>query len=88
MGKRKTRYIIEYDYVLMTVNHEEKPPEHRIEIHILFEEVEYVWPRLGYPPLVTPFSQYVKNVALMNVMHKMETLKAELLPQIDRRAHV
>ncbi len=23
---------------------------------------------LGYPPLVTPFSQYVKNVALMNVM--------------------
>ena len=24
-------------------------------------------PRLGYPPLVTPFSQYVKNVALMNV---------------------
>ena len=27
----------------------------------LFEEVEYVWPRLGYPPLVTPFSQYVKN---------------------------
>ena len=22
---------------------------------------------LGYPPLVTPFSQYVKNLALMNV---------------------
>ncbi|MBL0027086.1 MAG: oxaloacetate decarboxylase [Saprospiraceae bacterium] len=34
----------------------------------LFDEVEYVWPRLGYPPLVTPFSQYVKNVALMNVI--------------------
>lgn len=33
----------------------------------LFNEVEYVWPRLGYPPLVTPFSQYVKNVSLMNV---------------------
>lgn len=33
----------------------------------LFNEVEYVWPKLGYPPLVTPFSQYVKNVALMNV---------------------
>lgn len=33
----------------------------------LFDEVAYVWPRLGYPPLVTPFSQYVKNVALMNV---------------------
>lgn len=34
----------------------------------LFNEVAYVWPRVGYPPLVTPFSQYVKNVALMNVM--------------------
>ena len=34
----------------------------------LFKEVEYVWPRLGYPPLVTPFSQYVKNTALMNLM--------------------
>ena len=33
----------------------------------LFNEVEYVWPRLGYPPLVTPFSQYVKNTALMNL---------------------
>ncbi|MCF0167812.1 MAG: oxaloacetate decarboxylase [Bacteroidales bacterium] len=40
----------------------------------LFNEVEYVWPRLGYPPLVTPFSQYVKNTALMNLMH---TLKGE-----------
>ncbi len=34
----------------------------------LFNEVAYVWPRLGYPCLVTPFSQYVKNVALMNVI--------------------
>ncbi|NOZ48245.1 MAG: oxaloacetate decarboxylase [Chlorobi bacterium] len=34
----------------------------------LFDEVAYIWPKLGYPPLVTPFSQYVKNVALMNVM--------------------
>ena len=34
----------------------------------LFEEVEYVWPRVGYPPLVTPFSQYVKNIALMNLL--------------------
>lgn len=33
----------------------------------LFEEVEYIWPKLGYPPLVTPFSQYVKNIALMNI---------------------
>ncbi len=33
----------------------------------LFQEVEYVWPKLGYPPLVTPFSQYTKNIALMNI---------------------
>lgn len=34
----------------------------------LFNEVQYVWPRVGNPPLVTPFSQYVKNIALMNIM--------------------
>lgn len=34
----------------------------------LFDEVAYVWPMMGYPCLVTPFSQYVKNMALMNVM--------------------
>ena len=37
----------------------------------LFEEGEYVWPRLGYPPLVTPFSQYVKNIALMNLFNML-----------------
>jgi len=34
----------------------------------LFDEVKYIWPKLGCPPLVTPFSQYVKNLALMNVV--------------------
>ena len=34
----------------------------------LFEEVEYVWPKVGNPPLVTPYSQYVKNIALMNLL--------------------
>ena len=34
----------------------------------LFNEVAYVWPRVGYPPLVTPCSQYVKNIALMNLL--------------------
>lgn len=34
----------------------------------LFDEVHYVWPKVGYPPLVTPFSQYVKNIALMNLL--------------------
>ena len=34
----------------------------------LFDEVAYVWPRVGYPPLVTPFSQYTKNIALLNLL--------------------
>ena len=37
----------------------------------LFDEVKAIWPKLGYPPLVTPFSQYVKNIALLNVMHEI-----------------
>lgn len=39
---------------------------------MLFQEVEYVWPRLGYPPLVTPFSQYTKNTALLNLMATLQ----------------
>jgi biotin carboxyl carrier protein len=35
----------------------------------LFDEVAYIWPLMGYPPLVTPFSQYVKNTALVNVLN-------------------
>ncbi|MBR5848558.1 MAG: oxaloacetate decarboxylase [Bacteroidaceae bacterium] len=38
----------------------------------LFNEVAYVWPRVGYPPLVTPFSQYVKNIALMNLLSRAQ----------------
>lgn len=41
----------------------------------LFDEVAYVWPKVGYPPLVTPFSQYVKNLALMNVTQLMKGRK-------------
>ena len=41
----------------------------------LFEEVEKIWPQMGYPPLVTPFSQYVKNAALVNVMQMMKGKK-------------
>ncbi|MBQ0008269.1 MAG: oxaloacetate decarboxylase [bacterium] len=33
----------------------------------LFDEVGRIWPMLGNPPLVTPFSQYTKNAALMNI---------------------
>jgi pyruvate carboxylase subunit B len=38
----------------------------------LFDEVEFIWPMMGFPPLVTPYSQYVKNIALMNVMQMMK----------------
>ena len=34
----------------------------------LFDEVGHTWPKVGYPPLVTPFSQYVKNLSIMNVI--------------------
>ncbi|WP_315404761.1 biotin/lipoyl-binding protein [Hoylesella saccharolytica] len=48
----------------------------------LFNEVEYVWPRVGYPPLVTPFSQYVKNIALMNLL-TMEQEKGRFVMMDD-----
>ena len=38
----------------------------------LFDEVEHIWPKMGYPPLVTPYSQYVKNTALINVMQMIK----------------
>ena len=36
----------------------------------LFQEVQRIWPMLGTPCLVTPFSQYVKNAALMNLFSR------------------
>lgn len=46
-----------------------QPPISQDDLLIkLFDEVEEIWPQMGYPPLVTPFSQYVKNAALVNVM--------------------
>lgn len=47
----------------------------------LFDEVGYVWPRVGYPPLVTPFSQYVKNIAQMNLL--MESMGKERYSMMD-----
>ena len=49
----------------------------------LFDEVAYVWPKVGFPPLVTPFSQYVKNLALFNVI-SMEKGKGrwEMIPDV------
>ena len=48
----------------------------------LFDEVAYVWPRVGYPPLVTPFSQYVKNIALMNLL-TIEQGKGRFVMMVD-----
>ena len=59
--------------VMGAINHNRKAkgepeyPEDELLVK-LFDEVAYVWPRVGYPPLVTPFSQYVKNIALMNLL--------------------
>ncbi len=51
------------------LNKKDKDP---LNINLLFsmllDEVKSIWPIMGYPPLVTPYSQYVKNVALGNVM--------------------
>ena len=38
----------------------------------LLDEVKYIWPIMGYPPLVTPYSQYVKNVAIVNVINRIK----------------
>ena len=38
----------------------------------LVDEVKYIWPIMGYPPLVTPYSQYVKNVAIVNVLNQIK----------------
>ena len=59
--------------VMGAINHNRKakgePEYSEDELLVkLFDEVAYVWPRVGYPPLVTPFSQYVKNIALMNLL--------------------
>lgn len=32
------------------------------------EEVKSIWPLLGYPPMVTPYSQYIASAALSNLL--------------------
>jgi pyruvate carboxylase subunit B len=53
-----------------------KNNKNKISIDLLFsyllDEVKLIWPILGYPPLVTPYSQYVKNVALANVIQNIK----------------
>lgn len=51
----------------------DKPELSQDELLIkLFTEVERTWPMVGYPPLVTPYSQYVKNLCLMNVLQEIK----------------
>ncbi len=58
-----------HNAINMALRNQDKPevPFNDLVVQ-LFQEVEHVWPKLGYPPLVTPFSQYVKNIALMNIL--------------------
>ncbi len=51
----------------------------------LFDEVKNIWPKLGYPPLVTPFSQYTKNIALMN-LYALSRGDARYETSIDKAA--
>lgn len=69
MGSLMTDLTQNLDSLNKWLKKEDKNPISQDELLIqLFDEVQYVWPKMGYPPLVTPFSQYVKNVALMNVI--------------------
>ena len=56
--------------VINGIHRKKNEPEISLDdmLVMLFDEVAYVWPMVGYPPLVTPFSQYVKNIALMNLL--------------------
>ena len=57
------------DAINMALRQKGKPELSEDELLVkLFDEVQYVWPRVGTPGLVTPFSQYVKNIALMNIL--------------------
>lgn len=58
-----------HDVINSTLKSQGKPELNQDQLLVkLFEEVQFIWPKLGYPPLVTPFSQYVKNVALLNIL--------------------
>jgi len=58
-----------HDVINSTLKSKNKPELNEDELLVrLFDEVSFIWTKLGYPPLVTPFSQYVKNVALLNIL--------------------
>ena len=41
----------------------------------LLEEVKYIWPIMGYPPLVNPYIHFVKYVAIVNVIYNIKGKK-------------
>lgn len=58
-----------HDGINMTLKNAGKPELSQDELLVkLFNEVAHIWPLMGNPPLVTPFSQYVKNTALVNII--------------------
>ena len=62
-----------HSYLNKTLEKKGEPTLNEDELLVkLFNEVEAVWPMVGTPGLVTPFSQYVKNIALMNVRAEIE----------------
>ena len=62
-----------HSYLNKTLEKKGQPTLNEDELLVkLFNEVEAVWPMVGTPGLVTPFSQYVKNIALMNVRAEIE----------------
>ncbi len=62
-----------HHYLNTTLKNSGKEPLSEDQLLIkLFDEVAAVWPMVGTPGLVTPFSQYVKNIALMNVRAEIE----------------
>ena len=62
-----------HSYLNKTLEKSGKEPLSEDQLLIkLFDEVAAVWPMVGTPGLVTPFSQYVKNIALMNVRAEIE----------------
>lgn len=76
--KKQARYIIEYDFVSMTINFKENEPEHRIEIHTLFEEALKAYRRIVKMENILGYSS-VKNVKAYRVVPNDELDFSEFL---------
>ena len=70
----------------MNLKNQGKPELNEDQLLVeLFNEVQNIWPKLGNPPLVTPFSQYVKNIALMN-LYSLSKGEPRYVNSIDKAA--